>query len=168
MPKRTTLRGLSPVVSVVLMVAVAISIGIIVTTWVTHWIQEETSSPDISCAMNTNYVIDSVEWSKAGYNNSLLIKITNKGKQRLHSFGVIIDNGTKILVFNISSVAQGSISSTSTLDREHSAYISINLTNNPVENDSVFGASLVSSNDVEVRVTNSACDAVSAVTNSVS
>jgi len=161
-------KGVSSVVSTVLMIAVAISIGILVTTWITHWVQQQTGSKDISCAINTNYVVDSAEWNKSGqYNGTLLIKLTNKGKQKLYGFGVVIDNGTKILEFGQSSVGQGGISSSSTLERERSVYLTVNLTNSTLRYPA-FGRSLMTSSDVTVKVTNAACDAVPAETNSVS
>ena len=161
------LKGVSPVVSVVLMIAVAISVGILVTTWVTHWTQQQIGSQDISCAIHTNYVIDSVEWNKSGYNSSLLIKITNKGRYKLYDFGVVLDNGTKILEFNSSIVDQGGISSTNKLERERSVYLLVNL-NDSSRGYPAFGRTLTTSDDVVVRVTNGACSAVAAETDSVS
>jgi len=148
------------------MIAVAISIGVLVTTWVTNWTQRQTSS-DTACAINTNYVINSVEWNKTGYNSTLLVKITNKGSQKLYGFGAVIDNGTKINEFDYTVIDQGGVSSLNKLDRERSVYLLINLTNSTLRYPA-FGRSLTKSDDIEIRITNKACDAVSATIDSVS
>jgi flagellin-like protein len=160
-------KAISPVISVVLMIAVAISVAILVTTWVTNLTQRQIAG-DKSCAINTNYVIESVEWNKSNqYNATLLIKITNRGKQQLYGFGVEIDNGTRIINFDYGVVDQGGITSSNKLGRERSVYVLVNLTNTTLMYPA-FGRSLVSSDEATVKVTNEACDAVSSETNKVS
>ena len=160
-------KGLSPVVSVVLMIAVAISIAILVTTWVTNLTQQQITG-DKSCALNTNYIIESAKWNKSNdLNATLLIKLTNKGQQKLYGFAVQIDNGTDIIDFNSSVVDQDGISASNKLERERSAYLVVNLTNANLAYPAL-GASLVTSDDVVIKITNEACNTVSSETNSVS
>jgi len=162
-------KGISPVVAVVLLVAVAISLGMIVTSWITH-LYYDISGGESACAINTNYVIDSVQWNQtaksAMYNSTVLIKVTNKGRLGLYDFGVELLNGTRILDFEKNVVDQGGISSTNKLGRERSAYLLVNLTNSSL-NYPAFGRSLLTSDDVMVKVTNGACTAVSAETASI-
>ena len=92
-------KGISPIVAVVLLVAVAISLGMLVTSWITH-LYYDVSGGDDQCALSTNYIIDSAEWNQtsksASYNSTLLIKVTNKMKNKLYDFSVEINNGTII------------------------------------------------------------------------
>ncbi len=149
-------KGVSPVVAVVLLIAVAIAIGILVTTWITHWTSTQISSQPITCAINTNYIIESVEYNKTG-GDLLLIKVTNKGAENIHGFSAVLDNGTYILDVNSTNwrIDQGGISKSSPLRREKSSYVTVNMTGNYTG----LGASLT-----DVRVLNSACNAVSAKT----
>ena len=164
------MKGISPVIAVVLLVAVAISQGMLVTSWITH-LYFDISGGEGACAIKTNYVIDSAQWNQTSksimYNSTLLIKITNKGELKLYGFGAEILNGTKILNFDSNEVDQGGISSTNRLGRERSAYIWLNLTNSSLDYPA-FGRSLLTSDEVAVKVTNLACAAVSAETTSVS
>jgi flagellin-like protein len=164
------MKGISPVIAVVLLVAVAISMGMLVTSWITH-LYYDISGGEGACAIKTNYVIDSAQWNQtsksARYNSTLLIKITNKGELKLHGFGAEILNGTRIVNFDSGEVDQGGISSTNKLDRERSTYLLVNLTNSSF-NYPAFGISLLTSDEVSVKVTNLACAAVSAETTSVS
>jgi len=163
-------KGISPVIAVVLLVAVAISLGMLVTSWITH-LYYDISGGESACAINTNYVIDSAQWNQTtkslGYNSTLLIKITNKGKLKLYGFGVEMLNGTRIVEFEANIVDQGGISSTNKLEREHSVYLLVNMTNSTL-NYPAFGRSLLTADEVLVKVTNDACPAISAITNSVS
>jgi len=154
-------KGVSPVVAVVLLIVVAISMGIFVTTWVTHWISTQTSSSSISCAINTNYLVDSAVFNKSG-ENILRLKILNKGSQELYGFGVVLDNGTLIVRMNSTSEFLGGTNNTlsegNSLKREQTAYLLVNLSNTTLGYPS-FGATIK-----ELRVLNDACDAVSAKT----
>lgn len=157
-------KAISPVVSVVLLIAVAVSIGILVTTWITHWVTTTTGSTSISCAMNTNYIIESAEFNKSStYNNTLLIKLTNKGGEWLYGFGAILDNGTRIVILkpNNTIINQGGISLTNKLKREESVYITINMTNKTL-NYPALGGTLD-----EIKITNKACPAVSTRTSTI-
>ncbi|MFH1978056.1 MAG: archaellin/type IV pilin N-terminal domain-containing protein [Candidatus Aenigmatarchaeota archaeon] len=163
-------KGVSPIISAVLLIAVAVSVGILVTTWVTSWVTTQTGSNDISCAIDTNYVIDSAQFKNTSAENTLLVRITNKGKQSLYGFGMILDNGTNVLQVNETTNMSAhftyvslnpTITQSNPLSREASMYISINLSNSTLGN-TVFGGSLTS-----VRVTNKACDAISAAIASV-
>ena len=160
------MRGMSPIVSTVLLIAVAISVGVFVTNWTLGWTERQTGS-DKACVTDTYYIIEKAEWNKSStLNDTLRIKITNKGRQQLYGFSVQIDNGTKILTFDSDEVGQGDISVSAKLDREHSAYITVNLTNTTLGYPA-FGNSLLTSSEVEIRVANEACDGVSAKTDTV-
>jgi len=156
-------KGISPVVASVILIAVSVSIGVIVSTWITHLIQEETSGSKL-CAVNTLYNIERAKFNISG-KNSLWLKITNEGEEKLYGFGVIMDNGTIILSMNSSNsrINQGNISSTNKLLRKASVYIKVNLTNTTSDNFNYesFGTSLTTSSSVEIVVTNDACDAIS-------
>jgi len=157
-------KAISPVISVVLLIAVAVSVGILVTTWVTHWVVSTTGSSSISCAVNTNYIIEEAKFNiSSAYNNTLLVKITNKGTEQLYGFGAILDNGTKVVIINSndSIIDQGGISSTNKLKREESVYITINLTN------TTLGYPTLGATLTEVKIRNDACPAVSTSTSTI-
>ncbi len=160
------LKGISPMVSTVLLIAVAVSVGMIVTNWMLGWTEDQTGS-DNACVTGTYYIIEKAEWNKsADLNSTLRLKITNKGEYKIYGFSVEIDNGTSIMLFDTNEVGQGGISASNRLEREHSAYIIVNLTNTTLGYPA-FGRSLLTSDEAEVRVTNDACDGVSAKTSTI-
>ncbi|MBM3303835.1 MAG: hypothetical protein FJY76_01970 [Candidatus Aenigmarchaeota archaeon] len=157
-------KGVSPVIATILLIAVAISVGIMVTTWITHWVVTQTSSQSIACAINTNYVIDTAEFNKStALNSTLLLKVTNRGSEGLYGFGVVLDNGTTIMMLNSTSslISQGGISSGNKLGREQPVYVAVNLTN------TTAGHTRLGCTLTEVKVTNDACPAVSARTTTI-
>jgi flagellin-like protein len=157
-------KGVSPIIATILLIAVAISVGIMVTTWITHWVVTQTSSESIACAVNTNYIIDSAEFNKStALNSTLLVKITNKGAEKIYGFGAFLDNGTYILPLNSSSslIDQGGISSANKLGQESSAYIKINLTNTTAGY-TALGCALSA-----LKITNDACPSISASTSTI-
>ncbi len=155
-------RGISPVVSVVILIAVSISIGVIVSTWITHLVEQETSSSEL-CALNTLYNIETARFNISA-DNKLLLKITNENEKELYGFGVIMDNGTEILTMNSTNIRidQSNISSTNTLKRKQSIYLIVNMTNTTEESFDYqgFGLSLTTSSNTQIIVTNEACDSV--------
>jgi flagellin-like protein len=155
------LKGVSPIIATVLLIAVAISVGIMVTTWITQWVVHQTGSESMTCAINTNYIIDTAEFNKSTtLNSTLLLKVTNHGTEKIYGFGVQLDNGTTIMVFNSSSslIDQGGISSSSKLAQERSAYVKVNLTN------TTAGYTTMGTTLTKVTVTNDGCPSVSAST----
>ena len=126
-------KGISPVIASVIMIAVAVSIGIIVSTWITHLVEQQISEDEL-CAIDTLYNINSAKFNISG-NNNILIKITNDGEDGLYGFGVVMDNGTIILLFNSTDyrLDQGNISSTKKLGRKQSLYLVVNMTNTTSE-----------------------------------
>ena len=155
--------GLSPIVSVVLLIAVAVAVGIMVTTWITGWVSQQTSSTALACAINTNYVIDSAAVNQSS-TNTLLIRLSNRGSLGLYGFGVVLDNGTRVVQLNSSSsmIDQGGISTANKLGREQTTYLLVNMSN------ATLGYPEHLATLTEVRVTNDACNAVSAKTTSIS
>lgn len=156
-------KGISPIISTVILIAVSITVGVVVATWVTHLIEEQTTS-DKLCAINTLYNIESARFNISG-GNQLWLKVTNDGDEELYGFGVMMDNGTYILTMNSTSARlnQGNISSTNELKRKQSAYLIVNLTNTTSDNVNyqAFGLSLTTSNGAEITVTNEACTSIS-------
>ena len=155
-------KGLSPVVAVVLLIVASISMGIMVTTWVTHWISSQTGSESISCAINTNYLIEDAIFNKSG-NNTLRIKLLNKGAQDLYGFGAVLDNGTRIVRINSTNkyIDHMNISEFNPLKREQTMYLLVNLTNE------TLGYPWLGGTLEEVRIVNDACDTVSAKTTEI-
>ena len=157
-------KGVSPVVAVVLLIAVAVTVGMLVTTWITSWVTEQTSKPSLTCAINTNYIIDSARFNYTG-NEILLIKITNEGSEELYAFGLILDNGTLIKQFNTTQInASPNVTANNKLKQEQSTYLTLNLSNATTSTTGgpIFGRTLT-----EVRVTNNACTAVSSKTTTI-
>src|SRR3989344_7263342 len=116
-------RGISDIIAVVLMIAVAISIGVFVTTFATKWVQDQTTSPSITCALKTNYVVDDAKFNYSG-KSDLLVKVTNKGDQELYGFGFVLENVTHLVTFDSSSsVVLNQIAVGSALKREESALL---------------------------------------------
>lgn len=160
-------RGVSEVVSVVLVIAVAISVGIMVTIFITGWTRTQLSETSVSCAISTNYDIQDIKYNSTGFNNTLLIKVINDGKSGVYGFGVTVSNGSEVYRFNSSSTAigQGGISSGNRLGQKQTALITLNLT---AANVSIgFGQSFRTTSDLEITVTNDACPAVSSERNAV-
>ncbi len=155
-------RGMSPIVASILLVAITITIGVLVSGWISGWVGEQTREVELACSVDTNYLVDYAIYNDTGYNNSLLIKVTNKGKTDIYGFGAILDNGTTIFQLNSShtGINQGGISKTNPLHREQSAYLTISLIN--VTNHTAYGKTLK-----EVRITNDACDVVSQKTTAI-
>ncbi|MBU0530736.1 MAG: archaellin/type IV pilin N-terminal domain-containing protein [Candidatus Aenigmatarchaeota archaeon] len=156
-------KGVSPIIAVVILIAVAVSIGIMVTTWVTHWVTTQTGSDDITCSIDTTYVIESAKFNVSAY-NVLLLKITNKNEKGLYGFGVVMDNGTRVVQFNSSDsqiTTDPVVSAADMLTQEEAIYISVNLSNSTLAHP-WLGATLT-----EVRVTNDACPTVTAKTNAI-
>jgi len=179
-------KGVSPIIAVVILIAVAVSIGIMVTTWVTHWVTTQTSSEDLTCSINTNYVIDNAKFNSTG-NDQLLLKITNKGKQGIYGFGIVMDNGTNVIqinssavqyltnatrpTYNISGIPQilrmdinPANSEASPIKQEQSVYINLNLTDDNTTSRWLdnFGFTLS-----EIRITNLACPSIVARTTTI-
>jgi len=149
-------KGISDIIAVVLMIAVAIAIGVFVTNFATSWVTEQTSSSSIACAIKTNYIIDDAKYNFSG-KGDLLVKITNKGDQKIHGFGFVIDNITLIQTFaSDSSLINNQVSLANALGREQSAIITLNLSN------TTLGYPTLAKTVEKITVTNVACDAVSA------
>jgi flagellin-like protein len=152
-------KGISPVISIVIMIAVAIATGVMLSTWVTQWVSRQTSDSSMACVIRTNYIIESANFNGTG-DNLLVIKVTSQGAEGIYGFGVIIDNATDIYQFNATDTLitlSPNISITNKLQREGSVYIKLDM---DTEEYSQLGATAN-----EIRVTNTACNSVSAKTN---
>ena len=152
-------KGISPVVASVILIAVSVSVGIMVSSWITHLIDQETSQDGL-CALNTLYNIESAKFNISG-DNTLWLKIKNEGEYELYGFGVVMDNGTVIIIMNLthSRLDQANISSSNKLKRQYSMYLKVNLTNTTEENINyqAFGLSLTTSSNTKITVLNDAC-----------
>ncbi|NOX71474.1 MAG: hypothetical protein GXO64_02130 [Candidatus Micrarchaeota archaeon] len=161
MDRAKYVKGISPVISVVIMIAVAITIGVMLSTWVTQWVSHQTSDSSMACVIRSNYIIESAVFNESG-DNYLIIKVTNQGAEDIYGFGVILDNSTDIYQFNSTDsriTLSPSITSDNKLSREGSVYIKLNLDTTLYRN---VGATVN-----EIRVTNDACDSVSAKTTNI-
>jgi len=142
---------------------------IMVCTWWDSFVLETQPQTQL-CAINTLYNIESAKFNFSGENN-LWLKITNVGTEELYGFGVIMDNGTQIIVMNSTNprIDQSNISPSNKLKKGQSIYLRTNLTNrasDPTDYE-VFGLSLTTSDYTEIVVTNEACSAIAteAITN---
>lgn len=158
-----SMKGISPVVASVILIAVSISVGVLVSTWITHLVEEQTGGARL-CAINTLYNVESAKFNISADNN-LWLKITNEGEYELYGFGVVIDNGTMIIIMNSTDnrTDQGNMSSSNKLKRKESLYLIVNLTNTTEEGVDYqgFGLSLTTSSSTDIVVTNEACTAIS-------
>lgn len=157
------MRGLSPIVAVVLMIGLTVSISILVTVWITNWVTFQTTNPELACALTTNYVIDSAVYTNQ--TNELLIRITNKAKREIYGFGVVLTNGTHAQQFNYTQVWQPETNASKPLERERTAYIKLNsssISDTGEEFNSTFAMTVN-----EIIVTNEVCRAVSAKTTNI-
>ena len=164
-------RGISDIIAVVLMIAVAISIGVFVTTFATKWVQDQTSSPSITCALKTNYIVDNIKFNFSG-RSELLVKLTNKGDQELYGFGFVVENVTHIVTFESTDpLILNQVAMASALKREQSAIITLNLSSCSDQSSLACNASRnyphLGRTATKVTMRNEACKAVSASTTSV-
>ncbi len=152
-------KGISPIIAIVIMIAVAITTGVMLSTWVTQWVSHQTSDSSMACIIRTNYIIESAIFNQTG-DNYLIIKVTNQGAEGIYGFGVIIDNTSEILQFNSTDnliSLSPNITSTTKLGREASVYVKLDL-------DGSASYRNMGATANEIRVTNKACDSVSAKT----
>jgi len=109
--KENRFRGLSPIISVVILIVVVFSIAAMVGPWmydIATTMSNQTSS-DVDTKLlcqntaydfDTDYATFGVNWSEA--NNALTAKIINTGTINLHSFSFeTIVNSTVIKYFNV-------------------------------------------------------------------
>ena len=84
-------RGVSPVVAVVIMVAVAVILTVFVSGWVMDNISKQTGdSPD--CSVHTQYDIESAKFKSSS--NQTRVVVINKGEESIYGFSLQIENGT--------------------------------------------------------------------------
>ncbi|MBU0953546.1 MAG: hypothetical protein KKA90_03955 [Nanoarchaeota archaeon] len=155
-------KGISPIIAAILLVAIAVVLGTLTASWLTNWAGIQINKNDISCSLNTNYLIESAIFNHTNFNDSLQLRIVNKGSQDLYGFGVVLDNTTVIKQIPSASglINATGLNITNPLKREQTFYLYIYLGNTTF--DKGIGATLT-----EVRVTNDACDAVSQKTKSI-
>ncbi len=156
------MKGISPIIAIVIMIAVAITTGVMLSTWVTQWVSHQTSDSSMACVIRTNYIIESAKFNQSG-DNVLVIKVTNQGSEGIYGFGAIIDNTSDIYQFNSTDSLLSlspNITSSDKLTREGSVYVKLDL-------DTDTSSRNLGATATEIRVTNEACDSVSAKTNSI-
>lgn len=159
-------KGISDIIAVVLMIAVAISIGVFVTTFATSWVQDQTDKPSMTCALQTNYIVEDAKFNYSG-KDGMQLKITNKGDQTIHGFDFVVENVTKIVTFELGDpLILNQVTSGNPLKREESALVTINMTTCTNQTllycntSSIYPPLARSATKITVR--NAACDAVSA------
>ena len=139
------MKGVSPVVAGVILISVAVVVGVMVSTWVTNWVSTQTSTSP-TCALNTQYVIDSATFTSSI--NETRIKITNKGSEGIYRFEMTVDNGTNII--RLSTVTESFNTSTANrLTQGQSMYLRDTLMG-------TFNTSLYSQATM-ISVTNTGC-----------
>jgi len=147
------MRGISPIVAVVVLLALAITIGVIVSIWITNWVSTQRESEEFGCATRTRYIIESAKYIQS--DSILRFRITNKGDEGIYGFGVILYNKTmaETFAYNAPNVTlSANISETNKLAREESVYMSINIS----------GGRNMGLTLTQVKVKNRACGAVTA------
>ena len=149
------MKGVSPVVAGVILIAVAVIVGTMVSSWVTSWTATQTSSTP-TCAVNTQYVIDSTTYTSS--TNELRLKITNRGSEGIYGFEITVDNSTDILRFSTVTESPNT-SYTSKLTQGNSAYLTATAAG-------TFNTTLCSQ-ATEIRVANTGCPSVIAKTETI-
>lgn len=148
---KRTLKGISPLIAIIVMMGVAITIGVLISNWVTQWSTENLETTTASCSLNTNYVIDSAVFKNS--TSTVIIKVTNKNSKQLYGFSAQIENASNILVYNASDgnvTYSPNVTSSNKLLRGRSVFVFLNLTRHPS-----MGTSATN-----VKVFNEACPAV--------
>lgn len=148
------MRGVSPIVAVIVMVALAVTMGVMVSIWMTGWVSTQKGSEEFGCAARTRYLIESAKYTQS--DSGLRFRLTNMGEEGLYGFDIMLFNGTNSETFAYNSpniTLSENISQSNKLEREESVYVVVNLSGGRN-----MGATLT-----EVRVKNMACGAVTAI-----
>lgn len=87
------MRGVSPIISVVIMIAVVIMLGAAISSWIGEDISKQTSSWR-DCSVYTKYEITNAKFKSS--TNQTLITVINKGIQQLYGFSLQFENGTDL------------------------------------------------------------------------
>ena len=153
------MKGISPIIATVMLIVVAVSLGALISTWATSWVSDQTNSPDITCSVDTRYVLESAKWNYSGNANKLLVKIRNQGPVKIYNFSATLENSTDLVNYNYSNsnINQGGISEANPLGQEESVYITIDLSSN-----TALGSSLT-----KISIGNRACKPITASTTKI-
>lgn len=152
------MKGISPIVAVVILMALAVTIGIMVSIWMTGWVSTQRESEEFGCAGRTRYIIESAKYTQS--DTGLRFRLTNKGGEGIYGFDLMLFNGTdsETLAYNSPNITlSDNISASNKLGREESVYVEVNLS----------GGKGMGTTLTELRVKNKACEAVSAVSDYV-
>jgi len=152
------MKGLSPIIAVVLMIAITVAVGVMISSWITHWVSSRTSQASSACVTSTNYRIDSATFDYSDTKNMTII-ITNLGSVELYGFSVQMLNGTNVEVYNSTDPKLSispNITETNPLKEQRSAVIIINMAGG-------YHSSLGNTAD-QIKVLNKACPTFSAET----
>ena len=145
------MKGLSQIISAIVLIGIAITMSVLVSNWIAQWSTEHMETSSSSCALNTNYVIDSITFKNS--TNTMTIKITNKNSRTLYGFSIQLENASDILVFNSSDgniTFSPNITASNRLERGRSAFVKLNLTRYPS----------MGTSTTNVKVFNQVCSAV--------
>ena len=114
--KTDRLHGISPIISVVILIAVIFSIAAVIGPWMYDIAKSTTNqtgtdiNTQLTCQntaydFDTDYAIFGINWSES--NNKLTAKITNTGTINLYNFSFeILLNSTVIKYFNVNTDTQ--------------------------------------------------------------
>ncbi len=122
------MKGLSPLIAVMILLGVSITIGALLSGWITHWFHYKSGETN-TCGFGVGYRIDSAEFNMTSY--TLYVKVTNEEPSSIYGFGVILQNDTFSILINSSSWRMSftpQISEDRPLEQGHSMYIILNLT----------------------------------------
>jgi flagellin-like protein len=93
------MKGLSPIVAVVILIGVAVMLGGLVSSWLSSFVDQ--SSKYDACAITTLYTItDATVNATSG---ELKLKVKNVGKSAVYNFSIEVSNGTLIDVLPATS-----------------------------------------------------------------
>jgi len=154
------MKGISPVIASVLLIGITVAVGVMLSSWVTHWVDVRTQQASSACVTSTNYKVDSVTFSYA--TNNMTIVVTNHGSIDLYGFSVELMNGTEVSLYNSSDSRfriSPNITQANPLRQQRTAVISLDMGGD-------YESSLAITAD-RIKILNSACPAFPAETSTI-
>ncbi|RLJ10344.1 MAG: hypothetical protein DRP15_00205 [Candidatus Aenigmatarchaeota archaeon] len=104
------MKGVSPLISMIILIGIAIAIGAMLSPWITRLItsgMNEASNQthtEIKCQnlaydFDSSYGVNGAEWDFSGSNDWLRVKIVNTGTINVYgfSFEILLDSGTPVI-----------------------------------------------------------------------
>ena len=154
------MKGVSPIIASVLLIGITVAVGVMLSSWITHFMGTRTQEVSSACATSTNYKIDSVTFSSASSNMTIIL--TNYGTVEIYGLSVQIMNLTDVMVYNYSDSRyriSPNITQSSPLKQQRSAVVIISMSGD-------YGSNLGRTAD-KIKVINAACPAFPAETSTI-